>query len=168
MYSNKKEIADMLSAHFKNLHLTRLKVSEISGLTNSNVGRFLNRQEGVSFNTLFKLLDSFDLKLIVEDKEVDWGVDMTRLRMMPKVLFHGERIESRESIQEEGFLGRIDLFDNITTALKFIPKPCEIYEIRISGLTRIKFDVVDHPYGNIYSYFGHIPPAMIMKRTTYR
>lgn len=117
---------------------------------------------------IIKMLDALNLQLVVEDKDTNWGPDMGRLRMMPKKLFTGQRIEARDMIKKEGLYSRVDLFETPEEVLKFVPTPCDIYEINPSKLYRKKFDVVEHPFGMMYSYNEHIMPDFIKNMVTHR
>jgi hypothetical protein len=125
-----------------------------------------NGTMGISY--VMKLLDALDLQLVVEDKDANWGSDMERLRIMPKQLFLAERLEARELVKYGGFYPRVDLFDNVETCLKFMPKPCEVYSIKTGKLIRKQFEVIHHPFGTMYSYHEHIPADAIIDRVTYR
>jgi hypothetical protein len=116
---------------------------------------------------IIQILDVLGLQLTVEDKDADWGLDM-RLRRMPKKLFTAQRIESREIIRKEGFYARVDLFEKPEDCLKFVPTPCDIYEIWPHRLIRKHFDVIDHPFGTMYSYNDWISPDYIEDRVTHR
>lgn len=133
----------------------------------SHINKFINHGNGLSFEKILELLDKLDLTFQIEDKDIDWGLDM-RLRRMPKKLFHGERIEAREFVAQNGFYARVDLFESPEMVLKFIPKPCDVYEIYPGRLIRKYFDVVDHPYGLLYSFNEHIPAEYIVNKVTYR
>lgn len=122
----------------------------------------------VSLLHFTKVLDALDLQLVIEDKDAEWGEDMARLRMMPKKLYVGERIEAREVVQTEGFYPRVDLFEHPEQVLKFLPGNCDIYEIRLGKLNRKKFDVIEHPFGAMYSYNDWISPEAIVNRVTHR
>lgn len=136
----------------------------LGGLHDTLNGR--NYTVGIMY--IIRMLDALGLQLTVEDKDINWGPDMDRLRMMPKRLYVGERIESRELVREEGLHSRVDLFDNPESVLKFIPAPCDIYEISAGSLIRKKFDVIEHPFGTMYSYNAYIKPELISYRVTHR
>lgn len=143
--------------------------SDVSNVNLSNIYRLLTEDNpNPTFNVMKNLFDSINMDLIAEDKDIDWGMDMARLRRMPKKLYHGERIEAREHIREDGLHPRVDFFDSIEAVLKFIPTPCDVYEIYPHRLPRRYFDVVDHPFGVMYSYNEHVPKEFIMNRITYR
>lgn len=130
-------------------------------------GKTAQRQT-VGLKAITKFLDALDLKIVIEDKDANWGEDMARLRMMPKKLYVGERIEAREIIKKEGFYPRVDLFSTPEEVMKFLPGNCDIYEIRLGRLIRKKFDVIAHPFGTMYSYNEWIPPEAIVNWTTHR
>lgn len=121
----------------------------------------------VMIKNLIQMLDVLDLTFAIEDKYANWGLDV-RLRRMPKRLFLPERIESREVIRKEGFHGRVDLFETPEAALRFMPAPCDIYEIYPDELIRKHFEVSDHPYGTMYAYSDWVAPEYIENRVTHR
>lgn len=121
----------------------------------------------VGISNLIQMLDVLDLQFVIEDKDADWGLDM-RLRRMPKKLFVVERIDNREMVRKEGFHARVDMFESPEAALKIYPKPCDVYEIWPHRLIRKQFDVVDHPFGPMYSYNGWVAPEYIENRATHR
>lgn len=121
----------------------------------------------VGLLNIIKILDALNFQVSVEDKGINWGLD-TRLRRMPKTLYVGERIESRAIKRQDGFHARVDLYETPEVALKFITQPCDVYEIHPHDLIRKHFDVIDHPYGTIYSYNDWISPDFIENRVTYR
>lgn len=122
----------------------------------------------VMFSNLVKLLDALGFEVIIEDKNANWGLDM-RLRRLPKKLFTGQRIEMREHIRTKGLDARVDLFDSPEAVLKFVPKPCDVYEVLPGALIRKHIDMNDdHPFGTMYSYNEHISPDHIENRVTYR
>lgn len=165
---NKTEIIQVMLQKMEKEGLSKRKLADKIGIFDSGVGRFLNYGNNQRFDGVLTMLDALDLKLVVEDKDAEWGEDMARLRMMPKKLYVGERIESRELIRQEGFYPRVDLFDSLDAALKFVPKPLDVYEIRVGRLIRKKFDLNDHPFGTMYSYNEWIDPGAILNMVTYR
>lgn len=166
---NQEDILNIIVNERHSQGIKREDLEEKAGVCLGNVMKVLSKNRGtIGLSYIIKMLDALDLKLTVEDKEVDWGTDMSRLRRMPKKLYHGERIESREYIRMEGFEGRVDLFESVEDVLKFVPKPCDIYEIRPGKLIRKSFDLVDHPYGTVYSYYDHIPSDRIVSMVTYK
>jgi len=92
---------------------------------------------------------------------------MKRVRMLPKKLYHGERIEARE-FAKDGFFARVDLFESPEDVLKFIPKPCDVYRINPFKLVRKQLFVTDHPEAKIYNYYENIPKEHVYERMTYR
>lgn len=121
----------------------------------------------VMLSTLIKLLDGLGLELVIEDKQANWGLDM-RLRRMPRKLYTGQRIEARELIRKEGLSERVDLFDSPEAVLKFITKPCDVYEVLPNNLLRKNMDMFEHEYATMYSYNGDVSPDAIENRVTYR
>lgn len=165
-----EEILQFLLDEKKKQNLSRDKIEELSGTV--SIGSIPEVQKGkrisIGLNNIIKLLDAFGYRLVIEDKDAYWGEDVERLRIMPKKLYVGQRIETRELIKENGFDPRVDLFEKPEHVLKFMPDTCDIYEIRPSKLIRKKFDVLDHPFGTMYSYHEHIPPEFIVNRVTHR
>jgi hypothetical protein len=164
-----EEIMKFLHREYKNKGFSRKSWEEKAGVNAGNVTEVLRGRKGtMGLYHIMRLLDALDFRLVIEDKNIDWGTDMNKLRLLPKKLYHGERIEARETIKSEGFWGRVDLFETAEIALKFIPTPCDIYEIHPAELKRKSFELVEHPYGDIYSYFSNIPTKFIKNRVTYR
>jgi transcriptional regulator with XRE-family HTH domain len=166
---NQEELLNLIA----NIRKTRgIKRDDLEGKAGASIGGLLNvlskRRGTIGLSYIIKILDALDLQIAIEDKDIVWGTDMNRLRMMPKKLYHGERIESREYIRLEGFEGRVDMFESIDDVLKFVPKPCDIYEIRPGKLKRKSFDLVDHPFGTVYSYYDHIPSDRVVSMVTYK
>jgi hypothetical protein len=164
---NKKEIAEALAVVFEQRGISRKEAGRVAGITDSNVIRFIKHHDGMSMSKLMELLDAHDMEFIIVDKDVNWGLDV-RLRVMPKKLYVGERIESRSIVRQEGFHSRVDLFETPEAALNFYTKPCDVYEIFPHKLIRKQFDVIDHPLGTMYSYNDWISPDYIENRVTYR
>jgi hypothetical protein len=168
MHSNKKEIVDVLHEEIKKRNWNMRQAGVFFDVNNTNLYTLMKEYKGVSFDRFIDILDKLDLKLVVEDKDAKWGEDMARLRMMPKKLFTTERVENRELVKKHGFHPRVDLFASPEIALKFIGVDCDVYEISLGLLMRRKFDVVEHPFGTIYSYTEHIPAESIRNWTTHR
>lgn len=161
---SKKEIAQSILDVIEKRGLRIKDAAIAAGISDSNVHRFLKHHDSLSLGRLILLLDSLDLKFVVEDKGANWGLD-ERLRCMPKFLYCAGRMETRTMIQKEGFYPRVDLFETTGEVLSFFPTPCDIYEIRADGLIRKNFDLFDHPFGTMYSYNEHIPPELINHRS---
>lgn len=164
--NTKRELAQSLGGYLKKNDISYKEVSRRSDVTPTNVSKFIHKQTNVSFDYFLKMLDALNLKVVIEDKDADWGLDM-RLRMLPRKLYVAERIEVRGIIAKGGFSPRVDLFESPEVALKFFPPPMDVYEIHPT-LIRKKFDVADHPFGTMYSYDGWIDPQLIRNRVTYR
>jgi hypothetical protein len=166
---NQEEILRVMLDEKKKQKLKTEVWEEKAGVRSGNIREVLNGNVGqMGLLNVIKLLNVLDLQLVVEDKDAEWGENMERLRMMPKKLFLGERIESRELVRSAGFYPRVDLFDSLESVLKFMPKPLDVYEIRLGRLIRRKFDVIHHPFGTMYSYNEHIAPGSVVNRTTHR
>lgn len=166
---NQEEILKLIVSERKRRRITREVLEKKAGANLGSVQNVLHRGKGtIGLSYLIKLLDALDLQITIEDKDIDWGTDMSRLRRMPKKLYHGERIESRDYLKLEGFEGRVDLFETVEDVLKFVPKPCDIYEINPATLKRKSFDLVEHPFGAVYSYYGHVPSDRVISMVTYR
>lgn len=166
---NQDEILHFVLEEQKKRGITQSKFKTNIG---TNYGSFWNPLHGYSKSiyllTVITALDKLGYKLVIEDKEADWGPDMEQLRRMPKKLFHGERIEARDYVHENGFDSRVDLFESPDIVKKFIPTPCDIYELRVASLPRKHFEIMDHPFGKMYSFYSHIPAEKIISKTTHR
>jgi hypothetical protein len=164
----KIELLDELKEYAIREYGSIREISRVTEIHNGNLSRLFKHYHGMGIDELFSTLEKLNLKLVIEDQDAEWGENMARLRMMPKKLYTAERIEAREIIQKQGFYPRVDLFDNVETALKFAVKPCDLYEIRLGRLIRKKFDVQDHPFGTMYSYHDIIPVEAIVNKATHR
>lgn len=161
----KKEMGQVIRNEIVRRKMTNNAAARLSGGSGTNVSKFVKDQEGMSIDAIIMFLDGMGLTLAIEDKVMNWD---SRLKILPRKLFTGARIEARVYIKENGLDARVDLFETPEAVLQFVPTPCDVYEIYPLELLRNKFEVVDHPFGTLYSYNDNISPDYIESRTGHR
>jgi hypothetical protein len=95
----------------------------------------------------------------------------------PKRAFHASRLQYKDSILEKGLIahkiyGDIYLCDTAEDCLKFVAKPCVVFEVDTKKLLpkrwRISLDHNKNFYDcEAYCYFGDIPVDAITKTEVY-
>jgi hypothetical protein len=100
-----------------------------------------------------------------------WMMDTQRKTKAPKKAFHATSMDNVDSINRDGInphpvYGEIYLCETIEDCLKFVPRPCAIYEVNTKNLLPKRWRASDdHSYAHyrcdVYCYYGHISPENI-------
>jgi hypothetical protein len=100
-----------------------------------------------------------------------WMMETQPKVKAPKKAFHATRLENLHSVLNGGIkaheaFGEIYLCDTLEDCLKFIPRPCVVFEVNTKALLpkrwRLSLDHQKNYYNcEVYCYFGDISPANI-------